>query len=353
MPGADTSHRRPSITLGVTQLVHHLRHALHIQDIRQAPGPPSAPSTRPLSDRHRPLIPQEQQEAPTLNSSCELVGVLEKGEYTEPRPAEIKTRRSSMMAEADGGSKKRLSEEGTELMTSGRHVRRSQSEQQFSQVHQVQMCGKDDFPTTSPMADLMRPLPAPPLEVTSPSVVHSIPSTPILLDDTADRFITLTETTSSQTPPEYACWSWNSALTAILASPNVDISVSAAVRSRAPNYQTSSDADGEEQVDMRAVRVVPNFSYPLASARWYGSWDDADPPKPLKRRRPSCSVGDDMGSLFPDPSLVPKRLRLKGEKATDASSELGRVLDPDQVRMYRQIMRHNPTFTNPFEGGGE
>lgn len=60
---------------------------------------------------------------------------------------------------------------------------------------------------------------------------------------------------------------WNSALTRILASPCVDPSVSAAIRARARG-RTMSRRRTNEAVDMRLVDMVPNFSYPLAGARW-------------------------------------------------------------------------------------
>lgn len=62
---------------------------------------------------------------------------------------------------------------------------------------------------------------------------------------------------------------------------------------------------GGEQVliDMRAVRLVPNFSYPLAGAEWHER-RDLDEWEQEKRRREGKAGKADSSSLFREPSPV-------------------------------------------------
>lgn len=199
-----------------------------------------------------------------------------------------------------------------------------------------------------------------------------------------DRHITLNEHTSAAELPVSAQPSlkkdltWNSALTRILASPHVAPSLSTAIRTR--DRSTSKKKDNStEDVDMRLVRMVPNFSYPIASARWSERHDPEsipfkdtynggdvdnhdtltttqsqspndlgtspngisgdDKPLPLLPHSPSSSSSS---SLY-RPLTPPARVRPK--PSSSSHSVLRELLDPEELELYEEIMSWNPRFT--------
>lgn len=197
-----------------------------------------------------------------------------------------------------------------------------------------------------------RPLPSLPTSSSenteaSPNPLQlSIPSTHDDNIDTHSSFAASTRTTSPNPIFTGVDLTWNSALTSILASPYVDPCLSAAIRSCTSSRQKGRD----EEVDMHDARMVPNFSFPIAGARWsercesvvdeegqdnqtfevgIETRDDCDAgtlePKILKGE----NQDKDGSSLYRVPTPRPI---VSG--SPDIESVLGKVLQPAEVDMY-------------------
>lgn len=253
MPRAYTLTQRPPNLSAVAKLMHRLRHPLRTQRVRQSSITPShLPSARTGPDKRRPRVKNEWLEASTSRSPHHLCEIQDKGEYTEQRYGDVDTYWNSVMVEAN---------EDEQFQN-----KRSRS-QRIANTYIAKPAEQTYISLAPPATDLTQS----DHTVTPYAYVRTVD-----IDDNSDRLITLTTTTRNASPThdltsDYL--TWNSALNAILASPFIDPSVSAAVRSRA-----RSRPDGEVGVDKRDVGMVPNFSYPIASAAWCELCDIADWP---------------------------------------------------------------------------
>lgn len=199
-----------------------------------------------------------------------------------------------------------------------RPARKSPIQEQPEQEYQAQLHNQKGLRISIAVAENTPTPPTPPPKDPSPTTVDSTSPTPSTSEDTADRFISLTTTTctsANQSPLiDRTNLTWNSVLTTILTSARVDAILAAGIRSRAPAHQASSEMGGGKQVliDMRAVRFVPNFSYPLAGAKWdekrdLDEWErEKRRGDDEKRRREEKAGKADSSSLFREPSPVSK-----------------------------------------------
>lgn len=179
-----------------------------------------------------------------------------------------------------------------------------------------------------------------------------------------DRYITLTENSSViellPHQPTNTHLTWKSALTRILASPHVDSDVSTTIRTRACGKSIRETKDSED-VDMRDVKLVPNFSYSIASARWYERHNVDDPlPTNIDAHEEQRMAGHEVmvnGDKDSDQTSSPTRCPSASSnslyccptppprRTLDPGSILRDILDPDELQMYQQIATHDPRFT--------
>lgn len=99
---------------------------------------------------------------------------------------------------------------------------------------------------------------------------------------TEDLHITFAENAcvtqcNAQQPADKSRLIWNSEFTRILASPDVDPSAASEIKAQA-GHASGHEAQGDEEVDMRAVTMVPNLSCPVANAHWCDACHASDWP---------------------------------------------------------------------------
>lgn len=254
---------------------------------------PSQPSDQPPPPRSQRELTEKKAKLELLKQKHEVVR-----EYMEHMKG--KQHNSETDGDEHDHLKKRIPQ---------RPARKSPIQEQPEQEHQAQLHNQKGLRISIAVPENTPTPPTPPPKDPSPTTVDSTSPTPSTPDDTADRFISLTTTTctsANQSPlTDRTNLTWNSALTRILTSARVDAILAAGLRARAPAHQASSEMGGGEQVliDMRAVRLVPNFSYPLAGAEWHER-RDLDEWEQEKRRREGKAGKADSSSLFREPSPV-------------------------------------------------
>ena len=376
MPKAYTLTPRPKNLSTVATFIHRLRHPLRIQRVRHSPLlPANSGSVRTESDKRRPRVEGEWLEAPTSHGSpYELVEIGDKGEYTEQRYGNVNVYWNSVMVEASEEEKWRRREAGEKCRKQKRKGMVFGDSEPLYKAHDSRQRTWDRVRSSTAAPQRTRSLPKSPS--TNPTLSDhgdgSYLPTPLDRDDNGDRYTTLTENISvanlNMHPFTDTGLTWNSALTRILASPCVDLSVSSTIRARARGRRPSRDP---EEVDMRGVSMVPNFSYPIASARWCDACAASDWPflegdgcgnriggvESGEPRPIACNAlvnadddvsfpdledsdGGDDDSLYRAPTPAsPKR------RTSDPGSVLRDILDPEELDMYQEIMRHNPRFT--------
>ncbi|XPS70470.1 hypothetical protein M3J09_002686 [Ascochyta lentis] len=398
MPTTYTLIPRPQNLSATATLIHRLRHPLRVQRTRHPSLPPSHSRHACASeDRRRPRVEDEWIEAPTRSGSpCQLVEFEDKGEYSEQRYGDVNLYWNSVLVEAseEEKEKRRLSEEkrNRQKRTKGRVFEDSEQLQKAARKNGK---GKDADASSQPIlsSEPHAESRIPP-ELRSSLLDHSatkqVPKKPV--DDVSnqptclyrntngetnnDRYITLTENTSVAELPNVnpdhdtePTLTWNSALERILSSPHVDAEVEATIRARARGRPIErSNHTHNPMVDMRMVEMVPNFSYPIASAQWSERRDD-DPhsltngyehqgihssthqntqeryqaetnsTKSSTSTAPfihSPSASSD--SLYRAPTPPPPTER-------DPRSVLRDILDPNELALYQEIVAHDPRFT--------
>ncbi|KAF1932329.1 uncharacterized protein M421DRAFT_289464 [Didymella exigua CBS 183.55] len=361
---------RPKNLSTTATLIHRLRHPLRMQCVRQPSLLPSnSGSVRAESVQRHPRVADEWLEG----LPYELIEVEDQGEYTEQRYGNVDVYWNSVMVEAspDEQERRRVAKEGKRREK--RHGRVFDNTEQLYQAY-----------NNRPRNNEARQFRAVPEPARSLDNAPSIPARPdgcshpvsqSQHDADEDRFITLTERTSVANLNAYQADSsrltWNSALTQILASPGVDPSISSAIRARARSTSGTKHG-GTDEVDMREVSMVPNFSYPVANVRWYDACQASDWPysggeecdnnvedaKSQGRLLNGCGtsrtgtnddvsfldltqlINIDEDSLYRAPTTTPAENRM-----SDPGSMLRDILDPEELEMYREIMSHNPRFT--------
>lgn len=155
----------------------------------------------------------------------------------------------------------------------------------------------------------------------------------------------------------------------------MDAALAAGIRVRARAQQASNEMGGGEQVyiDMRAVRMVPNFSYPLGSAKWHERCDLAEWEREKGHGRDiggeeilvslyrelspvSEGHGEDSGERKDIGSLVCKSSSaLLGSGWAKAEEDLMRLLEPERVKLDQILSEVNPKFavqSDKVEGRG-
>lgn len=279
MPTAYTLTPRPKNLSITATLIYRLRHPLRMQRIRNLSLAPSrSPSVRTYSDKRRPKVKDKRLESPTRSGSpCQLVEIEDKGEYNEQRYDNVNTYWNSAMVEAGPEKKerRRLAEEDRKKGTRGRAF--GDTEQLYEAVaNRQRIRGSVQGTASAAVPERMGCLlPTPSTHRIAHGRTEGVTDQQSCCnrDTNGYRYSAPTENSNAYELPVDAqqraksTLTWNSALTRILASPCVDPSVSAAIRARARG-RTMSRRRTNEAVDMRLVDMVPNFSYPLAGARW-------------------------------------------------------------------------------------
>jgi hypothetical protein len=358
MPRAYTLTPRPKNLSTTATLVHRLRHPLRLQRVRYPAHPlPNSYSVPTESDERRPPAEDNWLEEPTSQGSpYELVEIEDRGEYTEQRYGNVDQYWNSVMVEATPEEKerRRIAEEARRREKRNGRVF-DNTEKLYSALNKPQQNQHSSSVTNQRVS--LTGLTSPPAPTGNPDCFATQPEQ----DTNEDRYITLTENTSTAVlttnQAAHAELTWNSALTQILASPGIDPSVASSIRARARD-------EPNNEVDMREVSIVPNFSYPIANARWSDACRAADwscpsgsecnnsAPAVEKRdrlpysRRDSMnsSNGDDITSLDPPQSNDSEPISAS-HRCSDPGSILRDILDPEELELYREIMSHNPRFT--------
>ena len=361
---------RPKDFSTLATLVHRLCHPLHIQRVRYDGAAPASQSgsVRTDSDKRR--------QRTSHGSSRELVEVQNKGDYTQQRYGDLHTYWNSVMVEASEGEK-----ESRKVGAAGkrREIRRGRvfddSEQSYKAYNDRQCAdggSANGFTVAVQHTSFHPDALATDLSLKRHTGTLSNQPTNSCLNINDDRYVTLTESTSVVKLPATEAedqdaprLTWNSALTRILASPAVDLEISAAIRARANGGRKSTE---HQDVDMREVGMVPNFTYPIADARWCERCDikplDLDKEDKLgqvdteieQQGRGFDWNGDgnsnitiehcpsiSSGSLYRPPMPVTR-------KTSNPGSVLCEILDADELNMYQQIVSHDPRFTVLLDG---
>ena len=357
-------------------LVHRLRHPLRIHKARHNEFRPShSPSVRDFSDKRRPKAENEWLEGPVRSDSpVELVQIEDKGEYSQPRYGDLDLFWNSIMIEATEEERaKRKKEDERKKRRRGCVFEDNEKIYTAFNNHQPIQSGMKktgSIVVTEPTSSLSNYLSAHPI---SSGHADMLPDRTIYSDHDAsgDRYITLTENTSvaeldsHQTTISYL--TWNSAFNKILASSCVPSGMEATIRARARD-RTRNKIDGD--VDMRDVGMVPNFSYPIASARWCERHDinafpsmDSDKQEDLDLNTSwgnQCHQLVGLGiSLYIDrpSSTTTKRcppassnslyrpLTHRTSTRSDPYLVLRDILEPSELDMYQEIVTHDPRFT--------
>jgi hypothetical protein len=261
MPRADTSIQRPSGLLSaaaVVKVVDQLRHSMSKRNLRQ-------PSAQPLSRTQR-----EEAER-----QAKSVQIKKKFEYLRERYDRMKVVEEHH-SETDGAGNDHLRKRVPKRPPRGFPI-----QEQPQREHGVQLDNQKSLRIDIAVPEDTPTPPTPPPKDPSPTTVN--PTPPVPPNDTADLFISLTASTCSTSRTESPFihktnLTWNSALTTILTSPHVNAIFAAEICARESAHQASNEMGGGEQVyiDMCAVCLVPNFSYPLPSAKWHERGDFAE-----------------------------------------------------------------------------
>jgi hypothetical protein len=369
MSRAYTLTPRPRHLSTTATLVRRLRHPLRMHRVRHPSDLPSESGTAPSwSDQRHLSVGDGGLEEPTSQGSpYELIEIKDRGEYTVQRYGNVDLYWNSVMVEASQEEKerRRVAGEGRERKRNGRVLDNTEQLYQTFQRRQP-----DWRSSTVPGQALSIPGQTSP---TVPSDNASHAATQHGCDAGEDRHITLTENTSvtgsNAQQANNSRLTWNSALTRILASPSVDPSVASEIKARAGQMSNGQDP-GDDEVNMRAVNMVPNFSYPIANARWCDACHASDWPcldgfecdnsagnEPRLPNRRGGFVTDtsnddvsfldltlfsdvDVDSLYREPTPT-----AASHRSPDAGSILRDILEAEEVELYREIMSHNPRFT--------
>jgi hypothetical protein len=376
MPTGYTLTDRPKDLSATAILLHRLRHPLRIRRVKQHDllSASHNSSARGVPDTRHPRIEDEWLEAPSCSGSpYQLVQIEDKGEYSEQRYGNVNTYWNSIMVEAGEEEKARRREiEERKRTRAGRLFEDSEQLREAYMTQQrtprgTRMAG----PTTmSKLTDVLSIRPSTKSIINVDNKHPSIEPTRTHCETNSDKYITLTENTSvadlhSEHNSELAL-KWNTALTRILASSRVDPDIAAAIRARGCGENLST---ADDEVDMSEVDMVPNFSYPIASARWSDrrghqhsavesvhdyehtngeAQENGQGQHPTGRgistngdstydnsRRCSDSPPD---SLYCPPTPPIGR-------TPDSYSILCDILDPAELELYREIIKHDPRFT--------
>ncbi|KAF1360585.1 hypothetical protein EJ07DRAFT_155018 [Lizonia empirigonia] len=338
--------------------------------------------------KRRPRVKDKRLESPTSSGSpCQLMEIEDKGEYNEQRYDNVNTYWNSVMVEAGPEEKerRRLAEEDRKKRTRGRAF--GDTKQLYEAVANRQRIRGSVQGTASAAApERMGCLPPTPSTHRTPhSRTEGVTDQQSCFDRDTNgyRYSTPNENKNAYELPVDAqqraksTLTWNSALTRILASPCVDPSVSAAIRARARGRKMSrSRTNGE--VDMRLVDMVPNFSYPLAGARWCErcsvherpaaaasttSDEQKKTPKPSnspiirpEQRPADLNINANSASNAPrpttsQPSPSPSTDSLYRPPTPAHRTEhaphsvLRDILDPPELAMYSHIATHDPRLS--------
>ncbi|KAH6637966.1 hypothetical protein C7974DRAFT_451172 [Boeremia exigua] len=267
MPRAYTLSPRPQNFSTTASLINRLRHPLRISRVRRVSISPShSPSARTRLDKRRPRASDECVEASTPQSSPhELVKIEDRGEYTEQRYGDVNLYWNSEMVETN--------EQGaTQRKTGDKNARRKRQKEShvFDDTEQLCRAYHNRYQGQgSPKSEKIAPQQTNQSTNPAPNTHHS-QATHLPTHRTHRNHSTPTATSSSTDPPPdshtFAHLTWNSALAHILSSPLIDPSIKAAISARS---NASQPATQNGEVAMCAVNLVPNFSYPIPSARWY------------------------------------------------------------------------------------
>lgn len=344
----DSLIQRPSglLSAAAGKVVHQLKNSLSVRNFRQSSESPLSPAQHEQAER--------QAKREQIKQKFEDVV-----EYYRRNPVLVEKHHSETYRAGNDHLNKKIPQ---------RPARKSPIKEQPEQERGAQLHNQKGLRINTTVPENTTTPPTPPPKDPSPTMVDSASPTPSTSNDSADRFISLTATTRStsatQSPLlDRANLTWNSALTTILTSARVDAALAAGIRARAPAHQASNEMGGGEQVyiDMRAVRMVPNFSYPLASANWHERCDLAEWEREKGRERDiggeeivslcrelspvSEGHGEDSGERKDIGSLVCKSSpALLGSGWAKAEEDLMRLLEPERVKLDRILSEVNPKF---------
>lgn len=372
MSRAYTLTPRPKNLSTTATVIHRLRHPLRMRRVRHSSRVLSNPGTAPIgSDGRHSAAEDDWLEEPTSQGSpYELIEIRDRGECTEQRYGNVDLYWNSFKVGSSPDEKERRRVVEEDRRKGERNGRVFDNTRQLYQVFERSQ--PNHRSSTMPGQAISS------LGRTSPNIwTGNAPRAATQLDFDASeaRYITLTQNTSvaelDVQRVDSSRLTWNSAVTQILASPNVDSSVASEVKAQAghtPNNQDQAD----EEVDMRAVSMVPNFSYPIANARWCDAchaldWPCLDcsecdnragslPRLPNGRSEFSIDTSNDdvsflelakpndadVDSLCREPAPTPAST---SQGTSDAGSMLRIILEPEELLLYREVMSHNPRFT--------
>ncbi|KAF3051494.1 hypothetical protein E8E11_001970 [Didymella keratinophila] len=372
MPRAYTLTPRPRNLSTTAILIHRLRHPLRMQRVRHPSQVLSNPGSAPTEPdgRHSAAEDDWPEEPTSQGSPYEVTEIEDRGEYTKQKYGNVDLYWNSVMVEASPEEKemRRVIEE--DIGKEKRDGRVFENTEQLYQAYQKRQ--PDRRSSTVPGQALSTPGRTSP---TVPSVNASHAATRSDLHANQDRYITHTENTrvvelNAQRAGDSRL-TWNSALTQIIASPGVDPSIASEIKARAGHMPNNQDLDDEE-VDMRAVSMVPKFSYPIANACWCdachasswpfldGSECDNSAESDSHLLNGLCEFWTDMGnddvsfldltqsndvdvdSLYREPTPTPAPT---SQRTSDPGLILRDILEPEELVLYRKIMSHNPRFT--------
>lgn len=298
---------------------------------------PSNPGLAPNKSNGRYAAAEDDwlEEPASQGSSYELIEIEDRGEYTEHKNGNVDLYWNSVMAEAspEEGERWRVIEETRRKeKRSGRVF--DNTEQLYQAFNKRQPHPRSSaVPEQGVSASKLRSSLA-----SADDIPH--PATQSDIDATEDYHIILTEnacvTQCNAQRADTSRLTWNSALTRIQASPGIDPSVASEIKARA-GRASDNKAPGDEEVDMRAVAMVPNFSYPIANARWCDACHASDWPC---LDGTECDNSDERQSPPPDN---------RNDITTDTSNDdvsflhLAQSNDIDVDSLYRESM---PTATS-------
>jgi hypothetical protein len=355
MSRADSIIQRPSGLFSAVagKVVNQLRHSLSTRNLRQPPESPLSRAQREDTERQakREQIKHNFQE------------VLE---YYRRNTVLVEGHHSETDGTGNDHLKKRIPK---------RPARESPIQEQPEQEYQVQLHNHKGLRISIAVPENTPTPPTPPPKDPSPTTINSTSPTPSTPDDTADRFISLTSTTctsATQSPLiDRTNLTWNSALTTILTSAHVDAALAAGIRARVPAHQAGNEMGGGGQVliDMRAVHLVPDFSYPLAGAKWHerrdlDEWEEEKARREEeKARRGEKAEKKDSSTLCREASPVLKGHEGNADGGEDADSltrepspvsfgsvwekveeDLMRLLKPERVSLNQIPSEVNPKY---------
>jgi hypothetical protein len=390
MSKAYTLTPRPKDLGAMATFVHRLRYPLRIRGIRhnELLFRSQSFSTRGDSDKRRPRFEDERLEAPTRSGSpYELVEIEDKGKYNEVRYSNVDVFWNSTMVEASEEERARKREveerkmmkrrgrvfEGSEKLCSvvrgcGKEPKAGEP-RRVADINDCRIQGSNDYANSKEQPERTSSL-------ANPFSRHRVANVHVELSSNrltgsyrgtnGDHYYTLAEDDDVAVLDLHQVvdprLTWNTALTRLLASAYIDPEVKATITAKARDRK-ATDMNAEE-LEKREVNMVPNFSYPIVSARWINRYDAEDLPFANRdrvvhsNREKQGSVAEEcpirLGIYSPasahlNPSASSDSLYYQQTavgRATPIPSSIFRdILSPSELDLYREIVTHDPRFS--------